>query len=129
MPTTKTGPSAGAREGEEPEAEEAIRTALEQAGEAEIVCIIRPINKPRAASRVVILNRASRRFVDYLSDELEADDIRPTTLTQTRPASKTGAAKQMVKRQATGAAAGASTSTTAKRPVGPQPYRRKKARD
>jgi len=39
------------------------------------------INQPRAASRVVILNRASRRFVDYLSDEVDSQpDIHETTL-------------------------------------------------
>ncbi|MBS0263232.1 MAG: trypsin-like peptidase domain-containing protein [Planctomycetes bacterium] len=48
----------------------AVTKALQQAGEAEIVCIIRPL-KPGAESRVVILNRASQRFVDYLTDELD----------------------------------------------------------
>ncbi len=67
---------------ETPEADDlAIREALEQAGEAEIVCIIRPIHQPRAASRVLILNRASRKFVEYLSDEMESQqEITETTL-------------------------------------------------
>lgn len=39
--------------------------------EAEVVCIIRPLSNPRAASRVVIINRASAKFLSYLADELE----------------------------------------------------------
>lgn len=57
---------------------EEIEQALAQAGEAEVVCIVRPLNNPRAASRVVIINRASPKFVAYLTGELE-DQIRPTS--------------------------------------------------
>ncbi len=41
------------------------------AEEAEVICIIRPIDKPRSASRVVIINRASRKFLAYLRSELQ----------------------------------------------------------
>jgi thiol-disulfide isomerase/thioredoxin len=44
--------------------------ALQSAGEAEVICIVRPLDKPRDASRVVIINRASPQFVEYLTDEL-----------------------------------------------------------
>ena len=37
---------------------------------AEVICIVRPLDQPRNASRVVIINRASPRFVSYLTDEL-----------------------------------------------------------
>jgi len=37
--------------------------------EAEVICIIRPVNKPKSASRVVIINRASRKFMAYLTGE------------------------------------------------------------
>ncbi|QDV15982.1 Thioredoxin [Gimesia panareensis] len=47
-----------------------LQTALDQAGEAEVVCIIRPLNKPKSASRVVIINKASSKFVSYLSGEV-----------------------------------------------------------
>lgn len=58
-----------------------LQDALADVGEAEVVCIIRPINQPRAASRVVILNRASSRFVGYLTDELDSQDaVYETTL-------------------------------------------------
>ncbi|MFK7778530.1 MAG: thioredoxin domain-containing protein, partial [Gimesia sp.] len=47
-----------------------LRAALEQAGESEVVCIIRPLNQPQSASRVVIINKASSKFVSYLSNEV-----------------------------------------------------------
>ena len=47
-----------------------LQAALEQAGESEVVCIIRPLNKPKAASHVVIINKASSKFVSYLSNEV-----------------------------------------------------------
>ncbi len=47
-----------------------LQAALEQAGESEVVCIIRPLNQPKSASRVVIINKASSKFVSYLSDEV-----------------------------------------------------------
>jgi thiol-disulfide isomerase/thioredoxin len=95
----------------------AIREALEQAGESEIVCIIRPINQPGAATRVVIMNRASRRFVEYLSDEMDdRADILETTLTsdEEKPPRRKPVAKQPV------------TTQKVKRPATePQAYRRK----
>ncbi len=47
-----------------------LQAALEQVGESEVVCIIRPLNKPKSASRVVIINKASSKFVSYLSGEV-----------------------------------------------------------
>ena len=46
--------------------------------ESEIVCIIRPLNNPRGASRVVIINRASSKFLSQLSGELE-QQAKPTS--------------------------------------------------
>ena len=48
------------------------QAALQQAGEAEIVCIIRPLDKSRDASRVVIINRASEKFVASLTREIRS---------------------------------------------------------
>ena len=45
---------------------------------AEVVCIIRPVKESRAASRVVIIHRASPKFVNYLTEEL-TDQPRPTS--------------------------------------------------
>ncbi len=42
------------------------------ASEAEVVCIIRPLDNPQAASRVVIINRASPKFVAYLTREIQS---------------------------------------------------------
>jgi len=103
--------------------DETLREALEQAGAAEVVCIIRPINQPRAASRVVILNRASSRFVSYLSDEIDTQPaIRETTLT-TRER-RTDAVQKV--RRPVSAAGAAATAADPALPVGPQAYRRKR---
>lgn len=55
-----------------------LQAALDQAGEAEVVCIIRPLNKPKSASRVVIINKASTKFVSYLSGEV-SNQPQPTS--------------------------------------------------
>ncbi len=39
--------------------------------QAEVICIIRPVNQPHAASRVVVVNRASRKFMAYLTGEMK----------------------------------------------------------
>jgi len=101
-----------------PSDERLLRQALEQAGESEIVCIIRPINQPGAASRVVIMNRPSRRFVEYLSDEMDdRPEILETTLKADeetllprKPLAKKPVLKQTVKAQRVA--------------TGPQAYRR-----
>lgn len=46
--------------------------------ESEVVCIIRPLKNPRGASRVVIINRASTKFLSQLSGELE-QQAKPTS--------------------------------------------------
>jgi thiol-disulfide isomerase/thioredoxin len=111
--------------------EEKIREALEQAGDAEVVCIIRPINQPRAASRIVILNRASRRFVDYLADEVDSQpEIHETTLSSKDEQFRKSGARRQARKPTTslpgaapsGAEADADGDTAA--PTGPQPYRR-----
>jgi len=78
---------------------------LNGAVEAEVVCIIRPLNKPRAASRIVIINRASSKFVSYLTREMSSQP-RPTmhSVPHVRP-------KQ-------------SNASTVLPPKGPQRYRR-----
>ncbi len=113
--------------------EAAIREALEQAGEAEIVCIIRPIHQPRAASRVVILNRASRRFVAYLSDELDSQqDIHETTLTKKDEKPRPPAKTQEVKRASSKLSARPYADSMTRpeeesdNSSAPQPYRRKR---
>ena len=41
-------------------------------GEAEVICIIRPLNGSNAESRIVVINRASSQFVRYLRGELRS---------------------------------------------------------
>ena len=40
-----------------------------KAGEAEVICVIRRLDDPRAPSKVIIINRASAKFVRYLQNE------------------------------------------------------------
>lgn len=47
-------------------------------GEAEVICIIRPLDQPRSASQVVVIHRASGKFVKYLRNELNQQP-RPTS--------------------------------------------------
>ena len=44
--------------------------------QSEVICIIRPVNQPRGGSRVVIINRASRKFMAYLTGEMK-DQLLP----------------------------------------------------
>ncbi len=46
-----------------------------QAGQAEVVVIIRDPNQPQASNRVVILHQASPKFLSYLTGELKEDTI------------------------------------------------------
>jgi hypothetical protein len=61
-----------------------VSEALQQAGAAEVICIIRSHSDPRAASRVVIINRASPKFVNYLSGEMAAQPV-PTSARRPAP--------------------------------------------
>lgn len=111
--------------------EETFREAVGEAGEAEVVVIIRPINKSGAASKVVILNRASRRFVDYLSDEMDdRTDIQETTLqADEKPAQRKPIATQKVKRPTTLEARvpAIDVDDAPAESAGPRPYRRKRS--
>ncbi|HEV3301930.1 MAG TPA: trypsin-like peptidase domain-containing protein [Planctomycetaceae bacterium] len=55
--------------------------------EAEVICIIRPIRKA-GGSKVVIINRASRKFMKYLTGEAK-DQLQPT-MSQAESAEPTG---------------------------------------
>ena len=83
---------------------EELRTILERSGEAEVVCIIRPLDDPQAASRVVIINRASPKFVSYLTGELERQP-QPTSGTirfddeSPQPRASSAAAPERYRRQ------------------------------
>lgn len=65
-----TRPTAGAPIVAGPNAA-ALRETLDAAKGAEVVCIIRDPAKPDSASRVVIIHRASERFVADLTGEVE----------------------------------------------------------
>lgn len=60
-----------------------IREALQQVEGSEVICIVRPIDQPRGASRVIVINRASDRFLKYLTGEVRTQSaIQKTTLSQ-----------------------------------------------
>lgn len=94
------------------EASEALREALAGVGHAEVVCVIRPIGQPQSASRVVVINRASPRFVSYLTDEVGAQAEVTTLTTPPSPAKNVSALKPVSKDQT----------------PAPQAYRRSKSR-
>lgn len=52
-----------------------LPAGLKTPGEAEVICIVRPLDQPKSASRVVIINRASSRFVSYLTQEIEDQPV------------------------------------------------------
>jgi thiol-disulfide isomerase/thioredoxin len=67
---TRTEESVAAQAAEQTELSPKV---LEQ---SEVICIIRPINQPKGQSHVVIINRASRRFMAYLNGEMK-DQLLP----------------------------------------------------
>lgn len=60
-----------------------LPAGLKTPGEAEVICIVRPLNQPKSASQVVIINRASSRFVSYLTEELKDQPV-PTVHREVR---------------------------------------------
>lgn len=66
--------------------EQDVADLVESVGPAEVVCVIRPIDRPRDATRVVVINRASPRFLSYLSGEVDQQDsVQKTALARPRP--------------------------------------------
>ncbi len=61
-----------------PESAREAAANFDPQNESEVVCIIRPLNNPRSVSRVVIINRASSKFLSQLSGELE-QQAKPTS--------------------------------------------------
>ena len=70
-PLMPTG-SVGDHRLQAPEVAADIQEAMAKSAHAEVVCIIRPLGSSRESSRVIILNRASEKFVKYLSAELKS---------------------------------------------------------
>jgi hypothetical protein len=64
-------------------ASRSVATVPEGFEEAEVICIIRSLNDPRSASHVVIINRASPKFLAYLRGELQQQQ--PTTTRTFQP--------------------------------------------
>ncbi len=54
-----------------------MQAALQQAGEADIICFVRPNKETNEKSRVVIIHRASSKFKKYLADEQRPSSRQP----------------------------------------------------
>jgi hypothetical protein len=54
-------------------------TAVADAADAEVVCVIRPKSEPSAKSKVIVLHRASGELLAQLEKEAQAQDARTTT--------------------------------------------------
>ena len=65
---------------------ELLRSDLEAARGAEVVCVIRDRSKPNGPSRIIVIHKASDRFVSDLTSEVE-NQVQPTSMT-TRRSSK-----------------------------------------
>ena len=79
--TASTESDSGSDETADEAATNAMAERLRKLGPAEITCVIRMLDHPNSASRVVILDRASPKFVAYLTEELNRQDqIQKTTL-------------------------------------------------
>jgi len=95
---------------------------LKQGGEAEVICIIRPLDNPQAASRVVIINRASAKFVSSLQGELR-NQPRPTMKSMKYPLQKSNPASQRRMSHTVNRRVNQSRASS-NLPTGPRRYRR-----
>ena len=70
--------------GQMSEAEQATLSVLQQRAEnAEVICIVRPLSDPRAKSEIIVLDRASPRFLRELASEQSVQQGRQLTTMQT----------------------------------------------
>ncbi len=71
-----------------------INELVKMAGEnAEIVCIIRPANQPASESRVIVINKASKKLMEYLTGDVPEASSRVTV-------SKEAVSKEAVSKEA-----------------------------
>lgn len=104
----------------------ALKEALSGVGEAEVVCVVRSIKDPNAASRVVILNRASEQFVELLTDELDTDPWYHTTSLKTRDGRTAKNTQSATVRPAVKRTNPRQTTRSTSPKSGPRRYRRKR---
>jgi thiol-disulfide isomerase/thioredoxin len=80
MPTTLVAPSNLASKGKLTAEESAALDELrEKARAAEVICIVRPLSDPNAKSEIIVLDKASRAFLDQLGAEQRAQPLRQLT--------------------------------------------------
>lgn len=98
-----------------------VADVFKKSSEAEVICVIRPLSDPQAASRVVIINRASGKFVEYLNDELRDQ---PVTTSKTMKYATTAATPA---RRESRSRIGGGNLTRRTQPAEPGRYRRSRA--
>ncbi len=72
---------------------ELLRGDLEAARGAEVVCVIRDRSKPNGPSRIIVIHKASDRFVSDLTSEVE-NQVQPTSMTTRKTSRPRTAAAQ-----------------------------------
>ena len=109
-PLSKSGPSASvvpansnttrtANVSELPQSQWAvIQKALQESGDAEVICIVRSSNPKLKGNRVIVINQASQKFISYLNNELEVPANSQVQSAFSQQGTHT-AAKQNVSRQ------------------------------
>ena len=107
----------------------ALANALASTEDAEVICIIRRHNEPRESSRVVIINRASPKFVSYLTGETRDQPQMTTDYTPVVTARKAARAANVASARPHSRAAqllaGSGWQTESRTPTsGPTRYRR-----
>jgi thiol-disulfide isomerase/thioredoxin len=80
MPTSLVAPSSLASKGKLTAEESAALDELRQkARAAEVICIVRPLSDPNAKSEIIVLDKASRAFLDQLAAEQHAQPLHQLT--------------------------------------------------
>jgi len=72
----------------------ALEEIAERSGEAEVICIIRPLDDPQAKSEILVLNRASAAFVARLAEAAQRGEERRLTSLEVRRPTASPAAKE-----------------------------------
>jgi thiol-disulfide isomerase/thioredoxin len=84
MPSAGIGPTAtGLKRPLTPEEAAALAELREKARGAEVICIVRPLANPDAKSEIIVLDKASKQFLDQLAIEQNGQSSRQLTSLET----------------------------------------------
>jgi hypothetical protein len=96
----------------------ALSEIQKHAGGAEVICVIRPLDDPRAKSEIIVLDNASPAFLEQLASERNVQDARHLT-----SHSSTGRAATPLRPSSVVSAARSATVATQAKFVAPAPGR------